>query len=191
MSKHIDLLIVLCLPSLSLSCNPLPFLCYRTSSLGSGSLCDCATCGYAVILEMENLQAADLHPQRKAWVFKAVSWLISKYMPTGNSNIPKCWVRECSLPPSVGGPDKVSRQTVDGACWRTWEKDRSSCEFMEEDTTSQVGMGNQGFLLSSQTLILNDTWSVLWVFVGSADEVELWAWEEEWFLLILIFCSFD
>lgn len=43
------------LPFLSLSCTPFPFLCYRSSSLGSGSLCDSATRGHAVILEMEGL----------------------------------------------------------------------------------------------------------------------------------------
>lgn len=66
------LLIVLPLPFLSLSCAPFPFLCCRSSSLGSGSLCDSATCGHAVNLEMEGVQEADPHPQRKAWVFKAV-----------------------------------------------------------------------------------------------------------------------
>lgn len=66
MSKHIDLPIAPPLPFRSLSCTPFPFLCYRSSSLGSGSLCDSASCGHAVILEKEGLQEADPHPQRKA-----------------------------------------------------------------------------------------------------------------------------
>lgn len=66
LGKHTDLLIVPLLPSLGLFVLPLPLLCCRSCFLDSGSLCDGATCGHAVILAMEGLQETDLHPQTKA-----------------------------------------------------------------------------------------------------------------------------
>lgn len=66
MSKHIDLLVVPPLPFPRPSHTLFPFLCYRSSSLGGGSLCDSAAPGHAVVLEMEDLQEADPHPQSKA-----------------------------------------------------------------------------------------------------------------------------
>lgn len=69
--KHTDLLKVgsadrkgSTLPLLETTVLLFPLLSSR-SCLGSGSLCDAATGRHAVVLEMEDMQETNLHPQRK------------------------------------------------------------------------------------------------------------------------------
>lgn len=170
-----------------------PSLCCRYSALGSGSLCDSASWGHADILEMEGLQEADPRPQKKAWVFQAVTRDVLFDLPVCAKRELKyghiCggrWGRECSL---------QAREEFKASCsCRILEnmEDGSSWEFIEAGgkATYQWGKGKQLFLLSAQTLVLNYTWSAEWIVFGSGNRIGLQAWEEGWFSLTLTAPSF-